>query len=100
MFRAAQASRHRLADPGEGRDDVDVEDFAGDIGVDVQHRPVDRVDPRVVDQVVQPTEPAARQGDRVVLVLWVGGVAGQPSGIRVAAQRRHRLGEGARVCAP
>src|SRR5690606_32483797 len=61
--------------------------------IHLDHRPVRRVDPRVVDQEVQPAERLDRLRDRLVLVVGVVGRTGREHGV-VRAELGHRGLEG------
>ena len=88
-----QPGGHGFLDPREGRDDVDVEHLAGDGGVAVEHRSVDRVDPGVVDEVVQSPERLPGSRDDLVLVGLLGGVPGDAERVVGPAERLHRVRE-------
>ena len=87
----AEAAGDHLAGPAEGAEHVDLQDLAGGIDLGVEDRAVRRVDPRVVDQVVDPAEGGSGPLDHVVLVCLVVGAAGDAQRDLRAAEPGDRL---------
>jgi hypothetical protein len=81
-----------LRQPERGHD-VRVEDLPEGVEVEVDHRPVDRVDPDVAHEHVQAAEGVDRRAHRCRAVLGVAGVAGDGHRPAGATEGLDRLGQ-------
>src|SRR5690554_6558391 len=61
--------------PGKRAEHIDFEKLASRAQLEIHHRAVKRIDARVVDQYVEPTELVSNEVHDFGLVLWVLGFA-------------------------
>ena len=94
VLRGASPPASAVLEPLRRGDDIAVEDLADHVGVGVEHRPEVRVDPGVVDEMVEPAEGCSRRGDDLRCYAGSAALPAMPS---AAAARRARPRPGERL---